>query len=160
MFKYFFFPFAINEWNKLNFKTHNTESLLSSETVVRKCSVKKVWSLQLYQKKRLWHRCFPVNLAQFLRTPFFQECDICKSYLICSTHFPCSVTNGRYYTRSEFNCNCIIVIYFITWNYHDHWIPFRRSNRLSYKAMSSTRTQSQLCTATLIWLFVLCHSLW
>ena len=31
---------------------------------------------------------------------------------------------------------------------HDHWIPFRRSNWLSYQAMSSTRSQSQLCTAT------------
>ena len=31
---------------------------------------------------------------------------------------------------------------------HDHWIPFRRSNRLSYQAMSSTHAQSQLCTAT------------
>ena len=24
-------------------------------------------------KKRLWHRCFPVNFATFLRTPFFTE---------------------------------------------------------------------------------------
>ena len=24
-------------------------------------------------KKRLWHRCFPVNFAKFLRTPFFIE---------------------------------------------------------------------------------------
>ena len=24
-------------------------------------------------KKRLWHRRFPVNLAKFLRTPFFAE---------------------------------------------------------------------------------------
>ena len=24
-------------------------------------------------KKRLWHRCFPVNLAKFLRTPFHIE---------------------------------------------------------------------------------------
>ena len=24
-------------------------------------------------KKRLWHRCFPVNFAKFLRTPFFAE---------------------------------------------------------------------------------------
>ena len=22
-------------------------------------------------KKRLWHRCFPVNIVKFLRTPFF-----------------------------------------------------------------------------------------
>ena len=24
-------------------------------------------------KKRLWHRCFPVNFDKFLRTPFFIE---------------------------------------------------------------------------------------
>ena len=24
-------------------------------------------------KKRLWHRCFPVNFAKFLRTPYFTE---------------------------------------------------------------------------------------
>ena len=24
-------------------------------------------------KKRLWHKCFPVNFAKFLRTPFFTE---------------------------------------------------------------------------------------
>ena len=24
-------------------------------------------------KKRLWHRCFPVNFAKFLRTPFLVE---------------------------------------------------------------------------------------
>ena len=24
-------------------------------------------------KKRLWHRCFPMNLAKFLTTPFFQN---------------------------------------------------------------------------------------
>ena len=24
-------------------------------------------------RKRLWHRCFPVNFAKFLRTPFLQK---------------------------------------------------------------------------------------
>ena len=24
-------------------------------------------------KKRLWHRCFPVNFVKFLRTPFLQS---------------------------------------------------------------------------------------
>ena len=38
-----------------------------------------------------------------------------------------------------------------------HWIPFRHSNRLSYQATSSTRTLSQLCTATPISSFVQCH---
>ena len=68
---------------------------ISTETVSRKCSVKKLFlkTLQNLQetpvpeslliklqapsatllKKRLWHRCFPVNLAKFLRTRFFIE---------------------------------------------------------------------------------------
>ena len=29
--------------------------------------------LQLYWKKRLWHRCFPVNFAKFLRTTILQN---------------------------------------------------------------------------------------
>ena len=62
-----------------------------TEAVVRRCSVKKVFlkisdnsqentrarvsfliKLQAsgLLKKRLWHRCFPVNFAKFLRTPF------------------------------------------------------------------------------------------
>ena len=66
-----------------------------SEAVAQRLSVKKVFSeisqnsqentcaivsfagklqkLQLYLKKRLWHRCFPVNFAKFLRTPFLTE---------------------------------------------------------------------------------------
>ena len=34
---------------------------------------------------------------------------------------------------------------------------FRHSNRLSYQAMSSTRTQSQPCTAIPTSLFIQCH---
>ena len=30
------------------------------------------WSSTLL-KKRLWHSCFPVNFAKFLRTPFLQK---------------------------------------------------------------------------------------
>ena len=56
----------------------------NSEAVVQRCSVKKVF-LEISQnsqentcactllKKRLWHRCFPVNFAKFLRTPFIIE---------------------------------------------------------------------------------------
>ena len=36
-------------------------------------------------------------------------------------------------------------------------MSFRRSNRLSCQAMSSTRTQTRLCTATPISSFVQCH---
>ena len=72
-------------------------SIFSVEAVVQRCSVKKgvprncakFTGKHLYQsvffnkvadlrpatllKKRLWHRCFPVNFAQFLGTPFFTE---------------------------------------------------------------------------------------
>ena len=33
----------------------------------------QAWGLQLWQKKRLWLRCFPVNFAKFLRTHFLTE---------------------------------------------------------------------------------------
>ena len=68
-----------------------------AEAVAQRCSVKKVfleisqnsqentcarasfliklqaWDLQLYLKKKLWHRCFPVNFVKFLRTPWLKE---------------------------------------------------------------------------------------
>ena len=64
----------------------------TSEAAVQKCFVKQVF-LEISQnsqentcarvsflikfstlfKKRLWHRCFPVKFAKFLRTPFFIE---------------------------------------------------------------------------------------
>ena len=71
--------------------------LPSSEAVVQRCSVEKGFlrnfekftGKQLFQslffnkvavrrpaillKERLWHRCFPVNFAKFLRTPFSTE---------------------------------------------------------------------------------------
>ena len=47
-----------------------------AEAVVQRCSIKKVF-LEIRPatllKKRLWHKCFPVNFAKFLRTPFFIE---------------------------------------------------------------------------------------
>ena len=36
-------------------------------------------------KKRLWHRCFPVNFVNFLRTPFFQNT---SGRLLLKMHFP------------------------------------------------------------------------
>ena len=56
------------------------------EAVVRRCPVKKVF-LEISQEntctrdsflitlleKSLWHKCFPVNFAKFLRTPIFTE---------------------------------------------------------------------------------------
>ena len=78
--------------NIFNFKKSSwAKPVHPSQTVVRRCSVKKVF-LKIVQnsqgntcarvsglrpatlfKKRLWHRCFPMNFAKFLRTPFFIE---------------------------------------------------------------------------------------
>ena len=54
-------------------------------------------SLQLYLKKRLWHRCFPLNFAKFLRTPFSQNTS--GRLLLDKQHFlaenPSKVLNGQ-----------------------------------------------------------------
>ena len=42
---------------------------------------------------------------------------------------------------------------------HDHWIPFRCSNQLSYHAISLTCTQTNLCRAAPIPLFAQCQIL-
>ena len=85
----------IKKHNQLYFGTLVLTSYCS-EAVVQRCSVKKVF-LEILQnsqentcardsfliklqarpatllKKSLWHRCFPVNFAKLLRTPFFIE---------------------------------------------------------------------------------------
>ena len=35
----------------------------------------QTWGMRpiILLKKRLWHRCFPLNFAKFLRTPFLKE---------------------------------------------------------------------------------------
>ena len=38
-----------------------------------RCSMKKDLRPATLLKKGLWHRCFPVNFANFLRTPFLQN---------------------------------------------------------------------------------------
>ena len=46
-------------------------------------------------------------------------------------------------------------------NSHNHWTPFRCSNQLSYQAMVSSPTQSQLYAATPISYFAQCQiSFW
>ena len=39
----------------------------------RVCFCNKVAGPATLLKKRLWHRCFPVNFVEFLRTPFLQN---------------------------------------------------------------------------------------
>ena len=80
---------------------HNTPNRSSHQ----RCSVKKVF-LEIRKihrktpvpesatllKKRLWRRCFPVNFAKFLRTPFSQN------------------TSGRLLLSKEFLLQAIITL--------------------------------------------------
>ena len=45
-------------------------SFQTLEAVARRCSLRKA---VLRNIARLWHSCFPVNFAKFLRTPFLQN---------------------------------------------------------------------------------------
>ena len=48
------------EFHKIHRKTPVPESIFEAQA----CN---------FIKKRLWHRCFPLNVAKFLRTPFLTE---------------------------------------------------------------------------------------
>ena len=75
-------PFFYSWQQFSNFTLARVESVLLKEAVARIRSVKKVF-LEISQnsqensatlfKKRLWHRCFPVNFMKFLRTPLLAE---------------------------------------------------------------------------------------
>ena len=56
--------------NSANFlRIHMCQSLFFNKVLLFLLFFK----LKHYLKKRLWHRCFLVNFAKFLRTPFFTE---------------------------------------------------------------------------------------
>ena len=61
-----------------------TDLILISEPVVRTFSVDKVFRPATLLKKRLWHRCFPLNFAKFLRTSlFYRTPPIAASVISC-----------------------------------------------------------------------------
>ena len=69
----------IKMFEKNKIKLFDKVKELVFEAVVQRCSVKQVF-LEVSQNSQenacarvSWHRCFPVNLANSLRTPFFIE---------------------------------------------------------------------------------------
>ena len=89
------------------------------EVVSRRCSFQKVFlkisqnsqenkcarvsfliivlAASIFIKKRLWHRCFPVNFADFLRTPFYRTplvatSQYCIFFLYCISVAPDSIS--------------------------------------------------------------------
>ena len=68
-------------------------------------------------KKRLWHRCFPVNFAKFLRTPFFTE-HLWWLLLIKSTRTWCEICSkltikkpGLFFYCWLWTCTCMLGSY-------------------------------------------------
>ena len=71
--------FAVSPWrtNIVSFFNPLTEAVVQMYSVKRCCVrnfakfIGKHLRQILFLKKRLWHRCFPVNIANFLRRTFF-----------------------------------------------------------------------------------------
>ena len=61
-------------------------------------------------KKRLWHRCFPVNFVKFRRTPFYIEYLWTTGTIIRGFHHPKSPTHCQH--DSNFGRNYVL----ISWN--------------------------------------------
>ena len=69
-------------------------------------------------KKRLWHKCFPVNFAKFLRTPFLQNT---SGRLLLNKGFFKIASNKSVRTA----CVCI-VFFFHCFEYHGQNIFSRK----------------------------------
>ena len=65
-------------------------------------------SLAIFLKKRLWHRCFPVIFANFLRIPFFTE------------HIRATPSNNIFYGHVIFNLLCFYKIN----NFDSYYDPY------------------------------------
>ena len=67
-------------------------------------------SLQFYYKKKLWHRCFPVNFAKFIRTPFLQNIfgRLLLTLNICHRSFFDNNDTSNYFSKHDFE-NLLIV---------------------------------------------------
>ena len=74
-------------------------------------------------KKRLWHRCFPINFVKFLRTPFLQNTSgrlllhVLKKYLLCTLSRSSLVQTSHYYLLYYFEVKQIEAV-FCKWNFY------------------------------------------
>ena len=83
--------------------------------------------LQLYFQKRLWHRCFPVNFATFLRTPILTEhlwwllfsifC-LCQWFTI---PYAISKQRGGFLLTPEYSSLCMPIYTSEWWSRHKHF---------------------------------------
>ena len=65
-FNVYFITFNLISWNSYKICKKETPRL-------RKKEFKRSLRPATFLKKRLWHRCFPVNFVKYLKTPFLQN---------------------------------------------------------------------------------------
>ena len=110
----------------------NIESI---EAVVQRCSAKKVFLeiSQIFTGKRLcqslffrlWHRCFPVNFAKFLRKPFYIEHLCFWKYLSLNVFLPflqiLKWSLWQYLNSKRQDLNTMKVKAFYSWCIRNSW---------------------------------------
>ena len=57
----------------LEISKNSQENIYASVSFFNKVAGLRPAILLILLKKRLWHRCFPVNFAKFLKTPFLKR---------------------------------------------------------------------------------------
>ena len=87
--------------------------------------------LETLLKERLWHRCFPVNFANHLRTPFFTEhlpwlLLKCETFLLLSYYEPYYDSILKFYIYDESKDKDILVFS------KNHLVKFYDIVRLSF----------------------------
>ena len=88
-------------------------------------------------KKRLWHRCFPVNFGKFLRTPYFTE-HLQTTASKCSNHL-----RNRKMASFFFNSNYLfqrtvwlwLVFFFFMWKLKTSYFLFHLFSQASYQTI-------------------------
>ena len=123
---------------------HALESLLNKVASLKPCN---------FIKKRLQHRCFPVNIAKFLRTTFFTE-HLRRLLLIVTailSLYALIINNMRKlepysFFRTKFQTHC------------QGYQSFPYENHYDYYKKLASRTWTVLFTLTYFSIFFLIHA--
>ena len=82
----------------------SNSTMKTAENLVRSSNRRSSLRAATLLKKRLWHRCFPVNFAKFLRTPFLQNT---SERLLLSSKICWTVTIKMIKTMSMTSFGCL-----------------------------------------------------
>ena len=86
-------------------------------------------------------------------------CDICKSFMVFSSTFACTVTGKKYYIRGNFTCNSTNVIYLVECiNCKCQYVGSGTSFKLRFRIhKSDIKTKKDCCEAARHFNSIYCH---